>query len=306
MNEQRLDLKGLVFVFAGSLITLVASLIEGALNSQNVGSSLYGMTTQQQNPIVSVLSVVGFVLTVVGIVKLRKISKHFANTLKYLIIEIVLVIVVTLLLTGMLAMTDGLNPYSSSMSEHAGALLVLALVMLVVSVVLLIIALLFFREFVYGLAEIPDRANDIELRDKCIKLWSSFKIAVILFAVGAIVLVIGYSMTSRPLTLVGVIAALVGAIWMFVIEIQRLIRIMKVYKKYDGALISRVTDQSYAAPYTGSYEAVPAYPAEPAAPVESRPADTDNVFAKRFASEAPKAVPEEVTGEPEEIKKDEY
>ena len=61
--------------------------------------------------------------------------------MKYLIIEIVFVIVVSLLLVGMITMTDGLNPYSSRMQEHAGALLVLALVMLVVAVILLIITL---------------------------------------------------------------------------------------------------------------------------------------------------------------------
>lgn len=253
MNEtyNRLNLEGLRLVFIGMILEIVSGFL--GLPSVDIEEMVKNNPDADTISTLSVagglLSIIGLILVIVGVGKLRRYSNNYNNSFRNYFFSICFgiagfVVIIMAAVAGAVRLAD---KYAG---DAAMPMLVVAILLLLASFVFSILA---FRSLFLGCADISASQGNQSLAYKCVGVWKMYLIGIIIMIVLVIaVIIIALRITAymtsdadsgAPKLSVGVSVVLAGigviadAIFVLIVQIIALIRIDKVYKMYDNAPI---------------------------------------------------------------------
>lgn len=242
----KLDLKGLKITWIGLLLTLISGVLNG-IGSQNTMSMSSGTVTVAQSTspasaLGGILSIVAFIVTVVGLSMAKNLSEHFKKARNLMIIVFIVSFVIAVIAVSVVAVqiinmsVTGANPVSAG----------LVIFLLVVIVILIVLSLVTYRHLLKGCQETAVLCNENELGEKFLKMWKLFLIGIILVFAGVVVLFVGIIGASAAgaasfaavigAMVPGVVIVIAGMIIALVFQILLLVRIAKLCS-YDGTEI---------------------------------------------------------------------
>lgn len=200
-----MDRRGLKIVWVGMLLSLIGSFVSSYSSGDNVGSFVTEAGQSAAGTILSagsgVVSLVAFILTIVGLSQLKGESAYFKRARNLLIATLIATIVVVVVLAVVIigAAVAG--------APEESFLLIPALCIVVLIALLLVFSILYYRNFLKGCQYVSKRCGESLLAEKFMKMWRRFVVAVILVAAGGVALIGGiiYLAGSNPNGLAGIV-----------------------------------------------------------------------------------------------------
>lgn len=254
----KLDLKGLKLVWIGMLLSIIGSICNGS-GSRNAVSNLTDITTSASaasagasvlGTVGGILGIVAFILVIVGLSQLKNVSVYFkkARNLQILLLILAIVMVIVIAIGIAIVMIGGAADPDASVTAIIGV----AVAAIVLVIVLVIFAILYNTNLLKGCQETAKICEDYPLAEQFRKMRRMYIIAIILIAVGAVVMIGGLIIfgvtaasgaegTAVLIALIpGVVLIVVGGIIMLVYTILLLVRLI-ILSKYDGKEIPQQT-----------------------------------------------------------------
>ena len=254
----KLNLGGLKILWIGMLLSIIGSVCSGS-GSGNTVSNMTDMTTSASSASVGagilgtiggILGIVAFILVIVGLSQLKNVSVYFKKARNLQILLLILAIIMVIVLA--IGIAIAIVGVAADADAGVTVILIIAVVSIVLVIVLVIFAILYNTNLLKGCQETAKLCEDYPLAEQFRKMRRMYIIAIILIAVGAVVMIGGliiFGVTSASgadgtaalIALIpGIALIAVGGIIMLIYTILLLVRLIILWK-YDGKVISQNT-----------------------------------------------------------------
>jgi|GEM_PF-2017581 len=258
MGDSNYNLKGLKLVFIGLIVQLASSASSGA----TIGDHVNNITTTSGldsgvdvfSVIMGITSLVGLILVIVGLSKVKMYSINFLKARNYYIVNILLgvaVVILAVIMAGLAVSSISTYNLSGSTSTGSGTIIALVVIVFVLAVVMAVIGLLAIRGMMLGCADVAAANGDEFLAVRCRRAWKLFlaaalitiaaSVALLIAIIVAAVSTIGSSSFGSDYHLGmagGLIAAIIfivaAVIFSIVAQILIIVRVWNTYSRFNG------------------------------------------------------------------------